>query len=252
MYKVITLCACVAAFSAAHAQRADTLRTAAHATDTVTATKTDSVANIVTNYGIDVDAGALTYGLKPAFFLTEKTGTGEVGAVARGVGTFVVGGMLGGIGSVFAGNLLSGADVKTQKMWLEGATAKVKCGPRPVFKFALPTEAVASPDSTDWEQHFLSTVVNPEEFVCMMFDVKEGRRCLPKKFSLTAMGKETSQLSTKNSSIPFEVAVNADGTFRVSFAKPLKPGQYGFVYKGTDNRVYLSKPCAFDFCVTKK
>lgn len=265
MKHLLILLVCWAALCAGEAQEVKEVKDGGdrpllvmHAADSIRSPKAANLpadtshmsTDTVTHYGISMDAGAYTADLQPAFFKMTKSGTGEIGTIARSVGTIIAGGMLGGLGSMVAGKALNSADVKTLQMWIPGKSSSITCGVRPAFKFTIPEKLPARRDTASWVQFFLSDVHHPDEFQCVRFDTKNGNRYLPKKFSFTAMGKESDAVSTKRSDIPFEVSRNDDGTFRVYFPNPLKPGEYGFIYRDLDNIVYAARPCCFDFSVT--
>lgn len=175
-----------------------------------------------------------------------KGGFGAIAGIATGV-------LIGGEAGLVTGSLLATGAVKSEKLVLRGAYARVvltgENGTHPIFRFYFPKKSRDSfqTSSDSWFSSWMNDIQSPNEFQCIKMKQKKTKRTLPAGLKFT-IGGFTSSTANKDI-IDFQMKEINNNTFEVSFPNEIEKGEYCFFYKNMDNKWFGEHICAFDFSV---
>jgi hypothetical protein len=149
----------------------------------------------------------------------------------------------GGVGTAIAQAYTYGIAKSKVKSSLAGPNSRLQIlSVEPVFYFYFETND--KPDADNW---FFATATSPNEFVCVTLRERPDSR---------EMEVGASNAYGSDSGIPNRVKADFDyekiseGIYKVTFKKPLKPGEYCFLYANSAPTNYSNNK-VFDFGIIK-
>jgi hypothetical protein len=149
----------------------------------------------------------------------------------------------GGVGTAIAQAYTYGIAKSKVKSSLAGPNSRLQIlSVEPVFYFYFETND--KPDADNW---FFATATSPNEFVCVTLRERPDSR---------EMEVGASNAYGSDSGIPNRVKVDFDyekiseGIYKVTFKKPMKPGEYCFLYANNAPTNYSNNK-VFDFGIIK-